>query len=484
MNTLSSLTARLLAVVAACALFVMFAGLDGAAQQPPAGAGAAPGQGQGRGGGRQGRGPAPQGCAPSQTRGGGALGEGPWEYGNGPNRYKVSVVTRAIDHPWGIAFVPGGDMLVTGRSGKMYVIRKGGPEVAELSGLPQILCETPTALGGLLDVSLHPKFAENRLVYFVYSKPGAKPFEDPSTTAVARGRWDGGTALTDVKDIFVADAYAGGPADPKLDCGRGGSGDDNDRIAKGCAVGPTSGSYGARLAWDKDGLLYVSLGDRNTPMMSQRPNTDVGKILRIRDDGSIPKDNPFVGKAGWKPEIYSYGHRNPLGLWYRESTGELFSTEEGPQGGDEMNLIKAGKNYGWPIAGLGRNYDGSIVGKGFSGPDIEDPIVFWVPAIAISGLSIYDGDKFPAWKGQAFVGAMRNGTGQFIARVTFNAKGQATGRDHTMLADLRQRIREVKPGPDGFIYVLTDEGPGAVLRIEPVAAAAAPPAAAPGAGRQ
>jgi glucose/arabinose dehydrogenase len=431
------------------------------------------------------------------------LGDGPWEYGNGPNRFRVSVVTKALDHPWGIAFVPGGDMLVSGRSGKMHVIRKGVLDPTPLSGLPQILCETPGALGGLLDVSLHPKFAENRLVYFVYSKPGAKEFEDPSTTAVARGRWDGGSALTDVKDIFVADAWAGGSAPANPACGRGGSGDDNSRIAAGCSVGPTSGSYGARLAWDKDGLLYVSLGDRNTPMMSQQPGTDVGKILRIRDDGSIPKDNPFVGKAGWKPEIYSYGHRNPLGLWYRESTGELWSSEEGPQGGDEVNVIKAGKNYGWPLAGLGRNYDGSIIGKGFSGPEIEDPVAFWVPAIAISGLSVYDGDKFPAWKGQVFVGAMRGGTGQFIARVTLNAKGQATGRDHTMLADLRQRIREVKPGPDGFIYVLTDEGPGcgpagpsapggscgAVLRIEPVAAApaapgGAPPAGPPPAGRQ
>jgi aldose sugar dehydrogenase len=499
LNRLSSVTARTLAVFVACGLYLFLSGLSGLAQQAPApGAGATPGQGQGRGAGGQGRGRGQQqGCAPTNGRGG-QLGDGPWEYGNGPNRYRVSVVTKALDHPWGIAFVPGGDMLVTGRSGKMYVLRTGASAPTELSGLPQILCETPGALGGLLDVSLHPKFAENRLVYFVYSKPGARPFEDPSTTAVARGRWDGGSALTDVKDIFVADAWAGGPPDPKLDCGRGGGGDDNDRIAKGCAVGPTSGSYGARLAWDKDGLLYVSLGDRNTPIKSQDPGSDIGKILRIRDDGSVPKDNPFVGKPGWKPEIYSYGHRNPLGLWYRESSGELWSSEEGPQGGDEVNLIKAGKNYGWPIAGLGRNYDGSIIGKGFSGPDIEDPVVFWVPAIAISGLSIYDGDKFPAWKGQIFVGAMRNGTGQFVARVTLNAKGQATGRDHSMLADLRQRIREVKPGPDGFIYVLTDEGPGcggatapvpggscgAVLRIEPAApAAGAPPAGAPPAAR-
>ena len=489
MNTLSSLIARGLAVAVAFALFATFAGMDGVAQQAPA-PGAAPGQGRGGGGQAQGRGRGQQqqGCAPTNGRGG-QLADGPWEYGNGPNRYRVSVVTKALDHPWGIAFVPGGDMLVTGRSGRMHVIRKGVLDPTPLSGLPQILCETPGALGGLLDVSLHPKFAENRLVYFVYSKPGARQFEDPSTTAVARGRWDGGSALTDVKDIFVADAWVPGPANPACAArGRGGV-EDNASILQGCAVGPTSGSYGARLAWDKDGLLYVSLGDRNTPMLSQQPGTDVGKILRIRDDGSIPKDNPFVGVAGWKPEIYSYGHRNPLGLWYRESTGELWSTEEGPQGGDELNLIKAGKNYGWPLAGLGRNYDGTIIGQGFSGPNIEDPAVFWVPAIAISGLSFYDGDKFPAWKGQAFVGAMRAGTGQFVARVTFNAKGQATGRDHTMLADLHQRIREVKPGPDGFIYVLTDEGPGcgpgsapvpggscgAVLRIEPVAPAAAPP---------
>jgi glucose/arabinose dehydrogenase len=339
-------------------------------------------------------------------------------------------------------------MLVTGRSGRMHVIRKGVLDPTPLSGLPAIQCDSPTALGGLLDVSLHPKFAENRLVYFAYSKPGNKSAESPaipSTTAVARGRWDGGSALTDVKDIFVADAWAGGPAAPNPACGRGGNADDAIAITKGCSVGPSSGSYGTRLAWDKAGLLYVSLGDRNIPMKSQEPGTHIGKILRIRDDGSVPPDNPFVGVAGWKPEIYSYGHRNPLGLWYRESTGELWSTEEGPQGGDELNLIKAGRNYGWPLAGLGRNYDGSTIGQGFSGPNIEDPAVFWVPAIAISGLSIYDGDKFPQWRGQAFVGAMRNGTGQFVGRVTFNAKGQATGRDHTMLADLRQRIREVKP---------------------------------------
>jgi glucose/arabinose dehydrogenase len=263
-----------------------------------------------------------------------------------------------------------------------------------------------------------------------------------------RARWDGGTTLTNVQDILVADAYHGGPGSPQ-------------------GIGPASGSYGSRLAWDANGLLYVTLGDRNYPPASQNTRSHIGKILRIRDDGSVPPDNPFVGKPDYKPEIYSLGHRNPLGLYVHPVTGELWSTEEGPQGGDELNIIKAGKNYGWPLASLGRNYDGTVVGQGFTAPGVEDPIVFWVPAIAISGLSFYDGDKFPAWKGQAFVGAMRAGTGQFIARVTFNAKGLPTGRDHSMLADLKQRIREVKPGPDGLIYVLTDETAGAVLRIEP-----------------
>ena len=532
MKQLSSLAVRLGALVVACGVYVAVSDVIGLAQQAPApGAGAAPAQGGA---------PAAPGAAGQGQRGGGggaggrgALGDGPWEYGNGPNRFRVSVVTKGIDYPWGIAFLPDGDMLVTGRGGTnpaMHVIRKGVLDPTPLTGLPAVYKEDPRGggLGGLLDVILHPQFAKNRLVYWVYSKGGG---EKGATTAVARGRWDGGSALTEVKDILVADAWLGAPLPADSPCGGGGRGggrgaarggapgaapaqgaapgaaqpargalpappaagiavappapaaapqtNDNDRIALGCSVGPTSGSYGARLAWDKAGLLYVSLGDRNTPKLAQEPGSHVGKILRIRDDGSVPPDNPFVGRAGWKPEIYSYGHRNPLGLWYRESNGELWSTEEGPQGGDELNLIKAGKNYGWPLYGLGRNYDGSIIGRGFSGPDIEDPVVFWVPAIAISGLSFYEGDKFPAWRGQAFVGAMRNGTGQFIGRVTFNARGLPTARDHTMLADLRQRIREVKPGPDGNLYVLTDHAPGAVLKIEPVTPPAAPAAAPP-----
>ncbi len=180
----------------------------------------------------------------------------------------------------------------------------------------------------------------------------------------------------------------------------------------------------------------------------------------------MPPDNPFVGKAGWLPEIYTLGHRNPLGLAFNPTTNELWSTEEGPEGGDELNLIKAGKNYGWPRVSLGRNYDGSKVGLGFSAPGFEDPVWFWVPAIANSGLTFYDGDKFPTWKGSAFVGALRFNTGQHIRRVSFNAKGEPIG-DEIILAELKQRIRQVSQGPDGDLYALTDETFGAVLKIEP-----------------
>jgi glucose/arabinose dehydrogenase len=424
-----------------------------AQQAPAAGQGVAPARGgrapapgrEGAAGGGQGRG---RGPAPVDT-----LGAGPWDFPAGRgNRIHVSVVTKGLDHPWGIAFLPdpstplgagGLNALVTERPGRLRQIKNGVLDPTPIGPMPQMLA---TGLGGLLDVSLHPRFAQNRLIYLAYSKPGPKGPGD-ATTAVMRAKWDGGSTLTEVKDILVADAYHGGTGSPQ-------------------GLGPASGSYGSRLAWDRAGFLYVSLGDRNYPPASQDPASHIGKILRIRDDGSVPADNPFVSRPGYKPEIYSLGHRNPLGLYVHPVTGDLWSTEEGPQGGDELNKIEMGKNYGWPRVSLGRNYDGTRVGEGFSAPGLEEPVVFWVPAIAISGLSFYDGDKFPQWKGNALVGAMRNNTGQHIQRVQFNAKGEPTGRE-IFLAELKQRIREVKPGPDGFIYAITDETFGAVLRIEP-----------------
>ena len=416
-------TVGLIAIVALAAATVETAQQPAAAAAPQQQAQAPAGRGRG--------------APPTDT-----LGAGPWDLAAGRGvRIHVSAV-KGLDHPWGIAFLPDGGMLVTERPGRLRVIRNGVLDPTPIGPLPQMLA---TGLGGLLDVALHPRFAENHLIYLTYSKPGEG--QGSATTAVLRARWDGGSTLADVKDILVANAYWGGP------------GTDQTR-------GPASGSYGSRLAFDKAGLLFVSLGDRNYGPKAQDPASHIGKILRIRDDGTVPPDNPFVGKTGYLPEIYTLGHRNPLGLAFNPITKDLWSTEEGPQGGDELNLIKAGKNYGWPRVSLGRNYDGTVVGEGFTAPGLEEPVVFWVPAIAISGLSFYDDDKFPAWKGNALVGAMRNNTGQHIQRVWFNPKGEPIGRE-IFLGELKQRIREVKPGLDGFIYALTDETFGAVLKIEP-----------------
>jgi len=412
------------------------------AQQAPAGAAGAAGA------------PAPQaargrGPAPTDT-----LGVGPWDVGAGRGRLHVTAI-KGLDHPWGIAFVPasstapgagGLNALVTERPGRLRVIRNGVVDPMPLAPGPQSLA---VGLGGFLDVTLDPQFATNRRIYLAYAKPGTGGGND-ATTAVYRARWDGGSMLTEGKDIWVADAYHGAPGTEKLPG----------------VLGPATGSYGTRFAWDPAGNLFVSLGDRNIGVKAQDPNSHIGKIVRITTDGGVPTDNPFVGRAGYKPEIWTLGHRNPLGLYVNPIDGKLWETEEGPQGGDELNLIEKGKNYGWPEVSLGRNYDGTIVGKGFTAPGYEEPIVYWVPAIAISGLSIYNGDKFPNWKGSAFVGGMRNNTGQHIQRVWFNPKGEPIGRE-IMLAELKQRIREIKPGPDGYLYALTDETFGAVLKIEP-----------------
>jgi len=369
------------------------------------------------------------------------LGTGPWDLKSELMGIRVTVVTKGLDHPWGMAFVPGGDMLVTERSGRLRVIRNGVLDPTPLGPLPEIRALT---LGGLLDVAIHPNFAQNRLIYFAYSKPGD---EEPAraTLAVGRARWDGGSALTDVKDIFVADAYHGGRGAPKGCCGQG----------------PPDGSYGSRLVFDRAGFLYVTSGDRNYGEKSQDPSSDIGKILRLRDDGSIPPDNPFVGKAGYKPEIYTLGHRNPLGLTLHPVTGELWETEFGPMGGDELNHIERGKNYGWILATHGTHYDQTPGGK--STPEMEEPVLYWgPPSINPGNLTFYNGDKFTAWKGNLLIGMMT----RTLLRVTFDAQGKPTGQEK-MLTELNQRFRDARTGPDGLVYLLTDETFGAVLRLEP-----------------
>jgi glucose/arabinose dehydrogenase len=349
-------------------------------------------------------------------------------------KLRVSVVAKGLVHPWSLAFLPDGNMLVTEREGRLRIVRNGVLDPKPVQGVPVVRA---AALGGLLEVALHPKFAENKLIYLSYSKPGDNRLV---TTAVARGRFDG-TALTDVKDIFVANNWS-----------------------------TSTQNFGGRLAFDRDGLLFLTVGERYEQERAQKTDDHGGKVLRLRDDGSVPADNPFVGKAGYAPEIYSLGHRSPQGLAVHPVTGAIWENEHGPQGGDELNIIRPGRNYGWPIVTYGINYNGENISEATSRADLEPPFMYWVPSIAISGLAFYTGDRFPGWRGNAFVGAMFMGrtraTGH-VQRLVFNEKGLPIQRE-PILTELRQRIRDVRQGPDGLLYVLTEEDPGALLKIEPV----------------
>jgi glucose/arabinose dehydrogenase len=357
-----------------------------------------------------------------------------------------------------MAFLPNGDMLVTERAGRLRVVRNGVLDPTPVSGLPQIRA---ASLGGLLDIALHPNFAQNRLIYLAYSKPG-DPNAANAASAVYRARWDGGSVLTEGKDIFVAEPHLGG--EPR---GQG--------PVRCCGQGPVDASYGSRLAFDKAGYLYVTVGDRNYGELAQDPSGDIGKIVRIKDDGSIPPDNPFVGKQGYRPEIYSMGHRNPLGLTIDSVTGMVWSTEFGPRGGDELNRIEAGKNYGWILVTNGTHYDQTLgkLGKN-SVSGFEDPVDFWVPkcdqpcSFNPGNVTVYRGDKFPAWKGNILLGSMGSleGDRNFVLRVVVDANGKFVSHQKIMTG-LGQRIRDVRTGPDGYVYLLTDETAGAMLRLEP-----------------
>jgi glucose/arabinose dehydrogenase len=347
--------------------------------------------------------------------------------------YRVVTVAEGLVNPWGLAFLPGGDMLVTERPGRLRIIRNGQLQATPIAGVPAVRA---MGQGGLLDVALHPDFAQNRLVYLSYSKANADGSE--GTTAIVRGRLEG-DALVDVQEIFEARAWS-----------------------------RTNGHFGSRMVLD-DGYIYFTVGDRQAPPVNdashpaQQLGNHQGTVIRLHDDGRVPEDNPFVGQAGALPEIWAYGIRSPQGLVQHPTTGMLWELEHGPRGGDEVNVIERGRNYGWPIITYGINYNGQPITDITAREGLEQPAHYWVPSIATSGLAFYTGSAFPDWTGSLLAGGL---TGQYLARLTVD--GTRIVAEEKLLDGYGERIRDVRDGPDGFIYVLTDSTEGRVIRLEPV----------------
>ena len=340
---------------------------------------------------------------------------------------KLVILTDRLDFPWGMAFMPDGSMLVTERPGRLRVVYPdGGIQREALKGLPPIV---EVGQGGLMDVALHPHFADNGLVYLSYAAQG----EGGVGTEVLRGRF-ARDRLDDVKVIFRMQ--------PKSRSGV---------------------HFGSRLAFDRDGRLFVTLGDRGAKDRAQRLDDDAGSIVRISDDGSIPPDNPFVGRAGVRPEIYAYGNRNVQGAAIHPGSGALWIHEHGPQGGDELNVVRAGANCGWPLVSYGVNYGvGTRIGEGTQKPGTEQPLHVWVPSIAPSGMAFYTGDRFPKWKDNLLVGGLRS-----RALVRLVLEDERVVSEERMLVNDLGRIRDVRVGPDGLVYLLVDSNHGLLVRVEP-----------------
>jgi glucose/arabinose dehydrogenase len=341
--------------------------------------------------------------------------------------FRVEQVVEGLEHPWSFAFLPEGGYLVTERPGRLrWVTADGRLRPEPIGGLPEIEAR---GQGGLLDVALHPDFANNRRVYLSYNEPGDGGF----ATAVAHGQLDG-MQLRDVEVIF--------------------------RLLPKSRRGL---HFGSRLVFDNDGYLFITLGDRGERMRSQALDDHAGSVIRLHDDGQVPDDNPFVGTPGAMPEIYSYGHRNVQGATLHPQTGELWTHEHGPQGGDEINLPRPGVNYGWPVITYGVNYGiGTRIGEGTSKPGMAQPLYYWDPSIAPSGMTFYDGDVFPEWRGDLFIGALK-----FRQLVRLEIDEGRVVHEERMLTDRVGRIRDVREGPDGLLYLLTDADNGALYRLLP-----------------
>jgi len=349
-------------------------------------------------------------------------------YSSSAGPLAVETVARGLDHPWGLAFLPDGRMLVTERPGRMRLVTPAGALSKPVENVPKVFARSQ---GGLLDVILDRNFAQNRTLYFSY----AEPFEGGGRTALARAVLDAGDvpALRDVKVIFRQ-------------------------------VGPPSrgNHFAGRIAQGADGNIFVTTGDHFTDRdMAQTLDNDIGKVVRITPNGDAPKDNPFVDRAGARAIVWSYGHRNPQGLTIHPADGSLWEQEHGARGGDEINVIRPGKNYGWPIVSYGVNYDGTPVGTGKQeAPGMENPVWHWTPSIAPSGMTFYTGDLFPSWKGSLFNGALR---AQFLSRLEI--KDGKPVKEERLLQNLNERLRDVRQGPDGALYLLTDNDNGRILRV-------------------
>lgn len=338
---------------------------------------------------------------------------------------EIQTFVKGLEHPWGLAFLPDGRMLVTERPGRLRLVSQGGWLSEPISGVPEVFVQ---GQGGLLDVALDPDFAANHLIYLSYAEPGA----GGASTAVARARLEG-NSLKALKVIFRQQ--------PKV---RGGA------------------HFGSRLVFARDGTLFITLGERFKFDPAQDLSSHLGKIVRIRPDGSVPSDNPFIGYPGAKPEIWSYGHRNVQGAAVHPQTGALWTTEFGPAGGDELNLIEPGKNYGWPLVSWGRHYFGLDIPDPPTRPDLAQPVYYWTPSISPSGMDFYTGDRFPTWRSNLLIGGLSS---QALVRLTLD--GQKVKAEERI--PLGVRIRHVRQGPDGAVYLLTDEESGEILRLVPAA---------------
>ena len=338
---------------------------------------------------------------------------------------RVVTVARGLEHPWSLAFLPSGRMLVTERPGRLRIVTRNGGLGAPVRGVPRVAAR---GQGGLLDVVTDTDFARNRTIFLSYSEPGA----GGAGTAVARARLDG-NRLADLEVIFRMVPKSGG--------GR---------------------HFGSRIVIARDGTLFVTLGERGERRRTQDTSIHRGQVIRIGKDGSVPQDNPFVGRTGFRPEIWSYGHRNPQGAALHPATGRLWIHEHGARGGDEVNVPQPGRNYGWPIIAYGRHYWGTRIGEGTHKPGLEQPVHYWDPSIAPSGLAFVTGPVFEAWRGDMLVGAL---SFRMLVRLRFD--GTRLVREERLLEELDERIRDVRIGPRGYIWLLTDSDDGRVLRLEP-----------------